>query len=258
MSASSCRCGSDAPRAAPLRIRELSAEGWRNLAAAHAATGRTALGPLRRQRAGQDQRSRGRVLPGGPPLVPHHPLGRPASPRPSRAGERGWPRSSFTAGSSAGSRSTSGLRDERCAWMASRCVAWPRRCGTVSVVLFVPEDLFLFAGRSGRAAQVPRPGGIRRRAGLSGRGGSFPEGAEESKRPVASGLGRSAFARNLRRGAGANGARVVVRRRALVADLGPRLAEQFRALHGDLPVTMRYESAGGGQRRRRVGGAWRR
>ena len=48
-----------------VRIRELRAEGWRNLAAADAGTGRTAVGALRRQRPGQDQRPRGRVLPGG-------------------------------------------------------------------------------------------------------------------------------------------------------------------------------------------------
>ena len=38
------------------------------------------------------------------------------------------------------------------------------------------------------------------------------------------------------------GARVVMRRRSIVADLGPRLAEHFRALHSELPVSLRYAS----------------
>jgi DNA replication and repair protein RecF len=38
------------------------------------------------------------------------------------------------------------------------------------------------------------------------------------------------------------GARVVERRRALVAELRPRMAAFFRALHGDLAVDLRYRS----------------
>jgi DNA replication and repair protein RecF len=39
------------------------------------------------------------------------------------------------------------------------------------------------------------------------------------------------------------GARVVLRRRALVAELAPRTRDLFRALHADLPVELRYRSA---------------
>jgi DNA replication and repair protein RecF len=38
------------------------------------------------------------------------------------------------------------------------------------------------------------------------------------------------------------GARVVMRRRALASALAPRFAEHFRALHGDLPVSLAYRS----------------
>ena len=38
------------------------------------------------------------------------------------------------------------------------------------------------------------------------------------------------------------GARLVTRRRAIVAALGPRVAQIFRSLHGDLPVTLTYDS----------------
>ncbi len=38
------------------------------------------------------------------------------------------------------------------------------------------------------------------------------------------------------------GARVVMRRRALVGALAPRLAEHFRALHSELPVSLVYRS----------------
>lgn len=114
--------------------------------------------------------------------------------------------------------------------------------GTVSVVLFVPEDLFLL-----RAAPAAR----RRFLDLA------VFNVERTYLAEAAAFQKVLKNRNalLRRGApdstlldtydeelARTGARVVMRRRALVADLAPRVAEHFRALHGDLPVALRYVS----------------
>jgi DNA replication and repair protein RecF len=114
--------------------------------------------------------------------------------------------------------------------------------GAVSVVLFVPEDLFL-----PRAAPAAR----RRFLDLA------VFNVERGYFAEASAFQRVLKNRNvlLRRGApdptlletydeelARTGARVVMRRRALVADLAPRLADHFRALHSELPVALRYES----------------
>ncbi len=112
--------------------------------------------------------------------------------------------------------------------------------GTVSVVLFVPEDLLL-----PRAAPAAR----RRFLDLA----IF--NVERGYYAEASAFQKVLRSRNalLRRGGpdpvlldtyddqlARTGARVVMRRRALVAALAPRLAEHFRALHSELPVALRY------------------
>jgi len=114
--------------------------------------------------------------------------------------------------------------------------------GTVSVVLFVPEDLLM-----PRAAPAAR----RRFLDLA----IFS--VERGYYAEASAFQKVLRSRNalLRRGSldsvlletyddqlARTGARVVMRRRNLVAALGPRLAEHFRALHSELPVGLRYRS----------------
>jgi DNA replication and repair protein RecF len=114
--------------------------------------------------------------------------------------------------------------------------------GALSVVLFVPEDLLL-----PRAAPAVR----RRYLDLA------VFNVERSFYREASAFQRVLKSRNalLRTGRAApalletydeelarTGARVVLRRRALVAELAPRMAALFKALHGDLPVDLRYES----------------
>jgi len=114
--------------------------------------------------------------------------------------------------------------------------------GALSVVLFVPEDLLL-----PRAAPVAR----RRYLDLA------VFNVERTFYREASAFQRVLKSRNalLRGGRAApalletydeelarTGARVVLRRRNLVADLAPRMAELFKALHGDLPVELRYRS----------------
>jgi DNA replication and repair protein RecF len=115
--------------------------------------------------------------------------------------------------------------------------------GAVSVVLFVPEDLLL-----PRAA----PSARRRFLDLAVfnverayyREASAYQKVVKSrnhllKRGVSDAVLLDAYDEELAR----TGARVVVRRRQLVADLAPRMRELFRALHGELPVELRYRSA---------------
>jgi DNA replication and repair protein RecF len=115
--------------------------------------------------------------------------------------------------------------------------------GAVSVVLFVPEDLLL-----PRAA----PSARRRFLDLA------VFNVERGYYREASAFQKVVKSRNhlLKRGAvdpvlldaydeelARTGARVVLRRRALVADLAPRARDFFHALHADLPVELRYRSA---------------
>jgi DNA replication and repair protein RecF len=114
--------------------------------------------------------------------------------------------------------------------------------GAVSVVLFVPEDLLL-----------PRAAPAARRRFLD----MAVFNVERAYFAEATAFQKVLKSRNalLRRGdpdpvlldtydqaLARTGARVVVRRRALVAELAPRFAEHFRALHSTLPVAMRYRS----------------
>lgn len=114
--------------------------------------------------------------------------------------------------------------------------------GAVSVVLFVPEDLLL-----PRAA----PSARRRFLDLA------VFNVERSYYREASAFQKVVKSRNhlLRRGPfdpvlldayddelARTGARVVLRRRALVADLAPRMRELFHELHGPLEVELRYRS----------------
>lgn len=114
--------------------------------------------------------------------------------------------------------------------------------GALSVVLFVPEDLLL-----------PRAAPALRRKFMD----LAVFNVERAFYREASAFQRVLKSRNalLRSGRIApelletydeelarTGARVVLRRRALVADLAPRVERLFRSLHGDLPVALRYRS----------------
>jgi DNA replication and repair protein RecF len=115
--------------------------------------------------------------------------------------------------------------------------------GAVSVVLFVPEDLLL-----PRAAPAAR-----RRfldlAVFNVERGYYREAAAFQKvvksrnhllkRGPVDPVLLDAYDDELAR----TGARVVMRRRALVTELAPRTRDFFRALHGDIPVELRYRSA---------------
>ncbi|HVU51634.1 MAG TPA: DNA replication/repair protein RecF [Polyangia bacterium] len=115
--------------------------------------------------------------------------------------------------------------------------------GAVSVVLFVPEDLLL-----PRAAPASR-----RRfldlAVFNVERGYYREAAAFQKvvksrnhllkRGPVDPVLLDAYDEELAR----TGARVVLRRRALVTELAPRTRDFFRALHGDIAVELRYRSA---------------
>lgn len=112
--------------------------------------------------------------------------------------------------------------------------------GAFSVVLFVPEDLLL-----PRAAPA-----VRRRyldlAVFNVEPGYFKEAAAFQKvlrsrnlvlrRGSPDRVLLEAYDEELAR----TGARVVMRRRALVEELAPRTRDLFRALHGDIPLGLRY------------------
>ncbi|HZL18083.1 MAG TPA: DNA replication/repair protein RecF [Polyangia bacterium] len=121
--------------------------------------------------------------------------------------------------------------------------------GAVSVVLFVPEDLLL-----SRSAPVARrrfldlaifnvERGYYGEASafqkvLKNRNALLRQGASDPRFPTFPTL-LDTYDHELAR----TGARVVTRRRALVAALEPRFKDHFRALHGDLPVSLTYRSA---------------
>lgn len=116
--------------------------------------------------------------------------------------------------------------------------------GHLSVVLFVPEDLLLV-----RASPAAR----RRFVDLAvagGHGAYFGEAAAFQKilrsRNALLRSGRSsrpgALLETYDEQLAAAGARIVERRRQLVLEIAPGVADSFRALHGDLAVTLRYVS----------------
>ena len=115
--------------------------------------------------------------------------------------------------------------------------------GTVSVVLFVPEDLFLFRAAPAARRRFLDLAVFNVERGYLAEAAAFQKVLKNRNALLRRGSADRPLLETYDEELARTGARVVVRRRALVADLGPRLAEQFRALHGDLLVTMRYESA---------------
>ena len=119
--------------------------------------------------------------------------------------------------------------------------------GLVSVVLFVPDDLAL--ARAAPAARrrfldmaiaglAPRYFGelATFQRVLRGRN-AFLRGAVSSGGPSSSSAWLETMDEQLSRA----GARVVMRRRSLVADMTAHVRSFFQALHGNLPVTLIYE-----------------
>lgn len=115
--------------------------------------------------------------------------------------------------------------------------------GSLAIVLFVPEDLLL-----PRAAPS-----VRRRfmdmaiwageAAYLEEASSFQRLLKQRNAWLRKGLVDRTFLETLDEGLARAGARVVMRRRALVAALEAPVAEGFRRLHAELPVTLAYASA---------------
>jgi DNA replication and repair protein RecF len=114
--------------------------------------------------------------------------------------------------------------------------------GAVSVVLFVPEDLLLPRAAPAARRRFLDLAIFNVERGYYGEASAFQKVLKNRnallKRGGADPTLLDAYDEELAR----TGARVVVRRRALAAALAPRFAEQFRALHGDLEVSLRYRS----------------
>lgn len=114
--------------------------------------------------------------------------------------------------------------------------------GALSVVLFVPEDLLLL-----RAPPMAR----RRFLDLAvfnverayyKEASTFQRVLQSRNTLLRRGLAQGTLLETYDEELARSGARLVVRRRALVAALAPRLGEYFTALHGPLPVALHYRS----------------
>jgi DNA replication and repair protein RecF len=114
--------------------------------------------------------------------------------------------------------------------------------GAVSVVLFVPEDLLL-----------PRAAPAARRRFLDvavfnidrayyQEASAFQKVLKSRNALLRRGLVDRALLETYDEELARTGARVVMRRRALVAALSPLLTQHFSALHGNLPVALTYRS----------------
>ena len=114
--------------------------------------------------------------------------------------------------------------------------------GAVSVVLFVPEDLLLPRAAPSARRRFLDLAIFNVERGYYAEASAFQKVLKNRnallKRRDWDRTLLDAFDDELAR----TGARVVVRRRAMAAALGPRVAEHFRALHADLPVTLHYRS----------------
>jgi DNA replication and repair protein RecF len=115
--------------------------------------------------------------------------------------------------------------------------------GAVSVVLFVPEDLLLPRAAPSARRRFLDLAVFNVERGYYREASAFQKVLKSRNHLLKRGpfdpVLLDAYDEELAR----TGARVVLRRRALVADLAPRMRELFHALHGPLAVELRYRSA---------------
>jgi DNA replication and repair protein RecF len=114
--------------------------------------------------------------------------------------------------------------------------------GAVSVVLFVPEDLLLSRAAPAARRRFLDLAIFNVERGYYGEASAFQKVLRNRNALLRRGSSDSALLGTYDEELARTGARVVMRRRALVAALVPRFAEHFRALHGDLPVSLDYRS----------------
>lgn len=115
--------------------------------------------------------------------------------------------------------------------------------GAVSVVLFVPEDLLLPRAAPSARRRFLDLAVFNVERGYYREASAFQKVLKSRNHLLKRGpfdpVLLDAYDEELAR----TGARVVLRRRALVADLAPRMRDLFHALHGPLAVELRYRGA---------------
>jgi DNA replication and repair protein RecF len=114
--------------------------------------------------------------------------------------------------------------------------------GALSVVLFVPEDLLLPRAAPAARRRYLDLAVFNVERGFYREASAFQRVLKSRNVLLRTGRASPALLETYDEELARTGARVVLRRRALVADLAPRMAALFKALHGDLPVELRYES----------------
>jgi DNA replication and repair protein RecF len=115
--------------------------------------------------------------------------------------------------------------------------------GAVSVVLFVPEDLLLSRAAPAARRRFLDLAIFNVERGYYGEASAFQKVLKNRNALLRQGAADPTLLDTYDQELARTGARVVTRRRALVAALEPRFKDHFRALHGDLPVSLVYRSA---------------
>ena len=114
--------------------------------------------------------------------------------------------------------------------------------GALSVVLFVPEDLLLLRAPPMARRRFLDLAVFNVERGYYREASAFQRVLRSRNTLLRQGRAQGPLLETYDEQLAQLGARLVVRRRALVAELAPRLRAHFAALHGPLPVDMRYES----------------
>jgi len=112
--------------------------------------------------------------------------------------------------------------------------------GSVSVVLFVPEDLLLARAPPAARRRFIDMAVFNVERGYFGEASAFQKVLKSRNALLRRGDAQPLLLDTYDQELARTGARVIVRRRALVAELVPRFAEHFAALHSNLPVQLRY------------------
>jgi DNA replication and repair protein RecF len=133
-----------------------------------------------------------------------------------------------------------GLRTVRLDGKAVRSTA--AALGLLRVVLFVPEDLLLPRAAPAARRRFADLAIFNLERGYYAEASAFQKVLRNRNALLKRGTIEATLLDTFDDELARTGARVVVRRRALVAALAPRFAALFRELHGDIPVSLVYRS----------------
>ena len=112
--------------------------------------------------------------------------------------------------------------------------------GAVSVVLFVPEDLLLARAAPAARRRFLDMAVFNVERGYYGEAAAFQRVLKSRNMLLRRGHAEAVLLDTYDEQLARAGARLVMRRRAMVAELGPRAAALFRVLHSDLALAVRY------------------